>query len=35
MTENRAFYARLGFEEVDRRIDAGYHRVFLRKVLLS
>lgn len=33
MTENLAFYARLGFEEVDRRMDAGYRRVFLRKTL--
>jgi len=33
MTENLAFYARLGFVEVDRRQDEGYQRVFMRKVL--
>jgi ribosomal protein S18 acetylase RimI-like enzyme len=33
MTENLAFYAHLGFEEIDRRVDEGYSRVFLRKVL--
>jgi ribosomal protein S18 acetylase RimI-like enzyme len=31
MTENLAFYARLGFVETDRRRDAGYDRVFVRK----
>ena len=34
MTENLAFYARLGFVETDRRRDAGYDRVFLRKPLV-
>ena len=33
MTENLAFYARLGFEETRRRFDDGYNRVFLRKML--
>ena len=33
MVENLAFYRRLGFEEVERRMDEGYRRVFLRKSL--
>jgi ribosomal protein S18 acetylase RimI-like enzyme len=33
MVENLAFYRSLGFEEVERRVDDGYHRVFLRKSL--
>jgi ribosomal protein S18 acetylase RimI-like enzyme len=33
MIENLAFYRRLGFEEVERRVDDGYRRVFLRKSL--
>jgi ribosomal protein S18 acetylase RimI-like enzyme len=33
MVENLAFYQRLGFEEVERRVDDGYHRVFIRKSL--
>ena len=33
MTENLAFYRRLGFREVERRVDDGYRRVFLRKSL--
>jgi ribosomal protein S18 acetylase RimI-like enzyme len=33
MVENRAFYQRLGFVEVERRVDGGYHRVFMRKSL--
>jgi ribosomal protein S18 acetylase RimI-like enzyme len=33
MVENLAFYRRLGFEEVERRVDGGYRRVFLRKLL--
>jgi ribosomal protein S18 acetylase RimI-like enzyme len=33
MVENLAFYRRLGFEEVERRMDDGYHRVFMRKLL--
>lgn len=33
MTENIAYYRRLGYEEVDRRMDHGFRRVFMRKVL--
>jgi ribosomal protein S18 acetylase RimI-like enzyme len=33
MVENLAFYQRLGFVEVERRMDDGYRRVFLRKSL--
>ena len=33
MVENLAFYQRLGFVEVERRVDDGYHRVFMRKSL--
>lgn len=33
MTENVAFYARLGYSEVGRRMDDGYDRVFMRKRL--
>ena len=33
MHENLAVYARLGFEETGRRLDGGYHRVFMRKRL--
>ena len=33
MTENLAFYGRLGFEETGRRLDEGYKRVFLCKML--
>jgi ribosomal protein S18 acetylase RimI-like enzyme len=33
MTENLAFYARLGFVETGRRVDEGYRRVFLRNIL--
>jgi diamine N-acetyltransferase len=35
MIENLAFYRRLGFEEVERRLDDGYRRVFLRKPLVG
>jgi ribosomal protein S18 acetylase RimI-like enzyme len=35
MVENLAFYRRLGFEEIERRVDDGYHRVFLRKSLVG
>jgi ribosomal protein S18 acetylase RimI-like enzyme len=35
MKENLEFYLRLGFEETDRRLDDGYRRVFLRKLLGS
>lgn len=31
MTENLAFYTRLGFEETARRTEDGYARVFFRK----
>lgn len=30
MTENVAFYPRLGFVEVNRRIDHGFRRVYFR-----
>ena len=33
MTENLALYPSLGFEEVGRRTEDGYRRVFFRKVL--
>lgn len=33
MTENLAFYPRLGFEEVGRRAECGYERVFFVKHL--
>lgn len=33
MTENIAFYTRLGYAEVDRRSEAGFSRVFMRKRL--
>ena len=33
MTENLRFYHKLGFEEESRRVQDGYHRVFLRKGL--
>ena len=33
MTENIPFYQRLGYEEVDRRVEDGYARVFMRKTL--
>ena len=33
MVENLAFYRRLGFEEIERHVDEGYQRVFLRKSL--
>jgi ribosomal protein S18 acetylase RimI-like enzyme len=35
MVENLVFYRRLGFEEVERRTDDGYRRVFLRKLLVG
>lgn len=34
MTENLAFYPRLGYVEVDRRLDDGFRRVFMRKPLV-
>ncbi|QIN80668.1 GNAT family N-acetyltransferase [Rubrobacter marinus] len=33
MTENIAFYERLGYREIERRLDDGYRRVFMRKEL--
>jgi ribosomal protein S18 acetylase RimI-like enzyme len=33
MTENQLFYPRLGYVEVDRKIEAGYDRIFYRKRL--
>jgi ribosomal protein S18 acetylase RimI-like enzyme len=33
MTENIAYYRRLGYEEIERRLDHGFRRVFMRKVL--
>jgi len=33
MTENLAYYGKLGFKEVDRRVENGFRRVFMRKVL--
>ncbi|MGI8690022.1 MAG: GNAT family N-acetyltransferase [Thermomicrobiales bacterium] len=34
MTENLAYYHKLGYEEVERRVEDGYSRVFMRKMLL-
>jgi ribosomal protein S18 acetylase RimI-like enzyme len=33
MTENLGFYRSLGFEETGRRVEDGYRRVFLHKML--
>jgi ribosomal protein S18 acetylase RimI-like enzyme len=33
MTENQALYASLGYREVERREEAGFRRVFMRKDL--
>lgn len=33
MTENIAFYEKLGFQEIERRLDGGYQRVFMHKDL--
>jgi len=33
MFENLAVYEKLGFEEADRRLDSGYQRVFMRKMI--
>lgn len=35
MTENLAFYPRLGFVEVSRQVEDGYRRVFMRKTLIA
>ena len=33
MTENIAMYTRLGYEEIERRVERGYPRVYMRKHL--
>lgn len=33
MIENIAFYEQIGFHELDRRIEDGYQRVFMEKLL--
>jgi ribosomal protein S18 acetylase RimI-like enzyme len=33
MTANIAFYTRLGYDEVERRVEDGFARVFMRKRL--
>jgi ribosomal protein S18 acetylase RimI-like enzyme len=33
MTENIPYYEKLGYVEVERRVEDGYHRVFFRKTL--
>ena len=33
MTENLSFYPARGYEELERRFDEGFHRVFFRKRL--
>jgi len=33
MTENQIFYPKMGYIEVDRKLDKGYDRVFYRKSL--
>jgi ribosomal protein S18 acetylase RimI-like enzyme len=33
MTENQAIYARLGYSEVERRVEDGYRRIYLEKTL--
>ena len=33
MTENLAFYPRLGYREVERRVEAGFRRVYYSKLL--
>ena len=33
MTENLAYYPKLGYEEIDRRSEDGYNRVYFRKTL--
>ncbi len=35
MTDNLAIYPRLGYQEVDRRTESGFNRVFFEKVLPS
>jgi N-acetylglutamate synthase-like GNAT family acetyltransferase len=31
MTENQAIYARLGYSEIDRRVEDGYRRIYMEK----
>ena len=33
MTENRGWYARLGYQEFERRNEDGFERVYMRKTL--
>ena len=33
MTENQALYARLGYREIGRQVEAGFERVYLAKTL--
>jgi ribosomal protein S18 acetylase RimI-like enzyme len=33
MTENQAIYVHLGYVEVERRVEDGYRRIFMQKVL--
>jgi GNAT superfamily N-acetyltransferase len=33
MTENQAIYARLGYREIDRRVEDGYRRIYMEKIL--
>ncbi|MGH3211023.1 MAG: GNAT family N-acetyltransferase [Streptosporangiaceae bacterium] len=33
MTENQSIYAHLGYREVERKTENGYHRVFMEKPL--
>lgn len=35
MTENLAMYLRLGYSEIERRIEKGYQRIYLRKSLTA
>jgi ribosomal protein S18 acetylase RimI-like enzyme len=33
MTENQAIYARLGYVEIERRVEDGYRRIYMEKPL--
>ncbi len=33
MTENLAIYSHLGYRQIDRRSEDGYHRIFMEKTL--
>lgn len=35
MTENLAFYKRLGYVEIERKTEQGYQRIYMRKALLD